>query len=148
MHSMEPTNIPIFNLIMKPLYCLRGAFSRHRTFLWFCTCVLSMLFGFRRDGTIQEDVNNLNLKKKHYHNMLHLYRSDSFDLPCVVSLWRKTVMEICEFYTVNGRCIVVGDSTKKSKEGRKMMGCNYIVLPIPNQKVPPFTEFMQERLWF
>ena len=32
-------------------------------------------------------------------------------------------MEICEFYTVNGRCIVVGDSTKKSKEGRRMMGC-------------------------
>ena len=119
---MKNKPIPLFHLIMEPLYCLRDAFTRHNCFLWFCTAVLAVLFGYRRYGTIQDDLNTLVIGEEHYHSFLHFFNSDALKLPKLVKLWRLTVKEKCSFYKKNNRCVIVGDSTKSSKEGRRMIG--------------------------
>ena len=102
---------------------LRPAFSRKRTFLWFCvslagTCIRSDLAG------VSSIVRSLGLKGKYYDRLLDMFHSNAIDLDYLAQLWTSIMMKVLEPFLMraNGRIVLLADGIKIAKSGKKMPG--------------------------
>ena len=111
--------ISLWNMIV----CLKPAFSRTRTFLWFATCVIGLIV--RKDlAGVTSIVRALGLQCKYYDRLLDFFHSNAVNRNKLAQLWTSLVITTCKdlLLTHNGRLIVIGDGIKAPKSGRKMPG--------------------------
>lgn len=109
-------------LIVILLNGLRQGVSRQRAFDWLCSFILGLMIQFRPLSSVQSVLNALEMNEKYYTCLDDMFRSDAIDLTLITDCWVNTVKENCEFHKVNGRTLIVSDSSKKAKEGRRMPG--------------------------
>jgi len=64
-------------------------------------------------------IRELWLSPQHYESMLHFFRSAAWKIESLRGWWLQAVSASGVLYQENGMPIMVGDGTKKSKEGRK-----------------------------
>jgi hypothetical protein len=101
--------------------CLRPAFSRQKTFLWFIVCVAGM--SVRSDNLgVSSIVRALALDERFYDNLLGSYHSTAIKWSRLGALWTRTVLSLFgeKIERVNGRPILLADGKKIAKEGKKM----------------------------
>ena len=101
--------------------CLRPAFARTRTFLWFIAamagaCIRSDLAG------VTSIVRALGLEEKYYDRLLDMFHSDAIKLDKLTQLWTSLVLRILNssLLRVGGRVVLLADGIKGAKAGRKM----------------------------
>lgn len=100
---------------------LRGAFSRKRTFLWFCLCIAGITA--RKDlAGVTSIIRSLGLREIFYDRLLDCFHSSSINLNLLTVLWTKLIRRCCADFllTVNGRLVILGDGIKTAKAGKKM----------------------------
>ena len=99
---------------------LRPACSRLRSFLWFATCVAGMIVRADLLG-VTSTIRALGLQQKYYDALLDSFHSSAIKLDAMTRLWAQVVLQrFPGVVRVNGRLVLVGDSIKIPKRGRKM----------------------------
>ena len=102
---------------------LRAAFSRQRTYLWFCVGLMGLTV--RRDlAGVSSSIRALGLRGDVYIRLLRMFHSDAIKTDKLAELWLKTVKHYLSkhLYRVNDRLVLLGDGIKIPKEGKKMPG--------------------------
>lgn len=104
------------------IYCLRPAFSRQQTFMWFVVSVIGLTVRSEHLG-VTSIIRALGLDSKYYDNLLDNFHSTGINLDVLSSIWAKLVIQkFPGLVKVNGRLVLVGDGIKIAKEGKKMPG--------------------------
>ena len=104
------------------IYCLRPAFSRQQTFMWFVVSVVGLTVRSEHLG-VTSIIRALGLDSKYYDNLLDNFHSTGINLDVLSSIWAKLVIQkFPGLVKVNGRLVLVGDGIKIAKEGKKMPG--------------------------
>jgi hypothetical protein len=112
--------LSLWGLWWNAIQLLRPAFSRLSTFMWFATIVAGMTVRVDTLG-ITSIVRALNLRPKLYHRLLAHFHSTGVKLDRLAALWTQLAMRLFSSpVRVNGRLVLVGDSIKIPKRGRKM----------------------------
>jgi hypothetical protein len=109
----------MLNWLNKILMDARGNFTRASAHQWFVIIVLGLMIGQERIG-VTSIIRELWLSPQHYAAVLHFFRSAAWKLASLRGWWIKAVLESGVLHQENGMPVMVGDGTKKSKEGRKM----------------------------
>ena len=111
----------IFGGFELALRRLRPAFSRKRTWLWFCTLVMGL--AARADGLgVTSAVRALDLREEAYAGLMRVFRSTAVDMERLAREWCAAVRDMAAPMLVNGRRVIAGDGVKVSKEGSLMPG--------------------------
>lgn len=100
---------------------LRGAFSRKRTFLWFCLCIAGI--SIRKDlAGVTSIVRALGLEAQFYDRLLDCFHSKAIDINLLSSMWTEVILRCCSglLLTVRGRIVLLGDGLKAPKAGKRM----------------------------
>lgn len=99
---------------------LRPAFSRERTFLWFCVALIGLTIRTDNNG-VTSIVRALGLTGSCYGGLIGMFHSSAITLDFLASLWVNIVLEhFPNVHKVNGRIVLIGDGIKIPKEGKKM----------------------------
>jgi hypothetical protein len=103
------------------VHCLRPAFSRSRTFLWFAAglaaaCARPDLAG------VTSFVRALGLRPSCYGCLLDMFHSTGVDLEKLTALWTRSVMRLMRPHVLEagGLPVLLADGIKVPKTGRKM----------------------------
>ena len=94
-------------------------FTRSQTHNWFIVSVIALMIGQEHVG-VTSFIRELWLNPVHYYSALHFFRSTALKLEVLRHWWIQTVLKSDVLYRENGMAVMVGDGTKKSKEGKKM----------------------------
>lgn len=98
---------------------LRGACSRHATFLWMMLVLASMAIRSDLLG-VTSFVRGSFLEPHCYHLLLNFFHSSALALHLLLEAWVRLAMRLFEPITVNGYTVFVADGLKVPKEGKKM----------------------------
>jgi len=105
------------------MLCLRPAFPRLRTFLWFvCAvggfCTRTDLLG------VTSFIRCLGLTPESYDRLLDMFHCSGLDSKVLRKLWVKAIFKFASamLWKVNGRIVLLGDGVKNPKSGKKMPG--------------------------
>ena len=99
----------------------RSLFSHHRTWLKFALVVLGFIASTEMVGVSSWcrfwllDVNG-------YHSLLQFFRSNAWSLSALTHHWAVFVLAQQQVVYTHGRCVLLGDHTYVSREGRRMPG--------------------------
>lgn len=111
----------IWKIWWSLVYCLRPAFSRTKTFLWFAVglaaaCARPDLAG------VTSFVRALGLRPGCYGCLLNMFHSTGVDLEKLTALWTRSVMRLLSPHVLaaGGRPVLLADGIKVPKTGRKM----------------------------
>lgn len=102
---------------------LRVAFSRSQTFIWFVVALAGMCIRTDHAG-VTSIVRALNLDPLYYRSLLHLFRSNAWNVERLTRVWVKWVMRVFGQYKVNGRYVLVADV----KDGSQIFGGGCVLL--------------------
>lgn len=99
----------------------RPAFTRTRTFLWFCLILTAMLIRTDLLG-ITSVIRTLGLQEVYYDRLLDLFRSTACHLPDLTRIWTSLLLNTISSFLLhsNGRIILLADGLKIPKSGKKM----------------------------
>jgi len=118
---------------------LRPAFTRNRTFLWFC---LSLAATCVRDDPVgvTSMIRSLGLKEICYDRLLDFFHSTAVDLDALTRLWMTLILSLLKpvLFTVQGRIVFVADGIKLAKTGRKMPAVKKLHQESDNNTKPEF----------
>lgn len=99
----------------------RPCFSRSSTFFWFLVIIYGFIIRLDHLGA-SSFIRWLFLNPDSYELMLRFFRAGSWSLPNLLNLWAGMCIDLFPPIEFNGRRVLIGDSTKVSKEARKMPG--------------------------
>ena len=119
--------------------CLRPAFSRTRSFLWFAASLAA--FCVRDDlRGVSSFVRALGLRKQFYDRLLDFFHSPALDMSKLTLLWTSLVLKVLKhrLFTVNGRIVLLADGIKAPKTGRKMPAVKKLHQESQNNSKPEF----------
>lgn len=119
--------------------CLRPAFSRGRSFLWFAAALAA--FSIRSDlNGVTSFVRALGLRKEFYDRFLDFFHSPSVDMPQLTATWTSLVVRVLQPYllTINGRIVLLADGIKAPKTGHKMPAVKKLHQESQNNSKPEF----------
>ena len=111
----------MLNNLWPVLLQFRHIFIHHTSFLWFCTIVIGLAGGCDDIGGITSIARNLQMTERGYWGILRFFSTHANKLSTIQDVWLSLTMR--HFDTVvkiAGRTLVTTDSTKTSKQGRKM----------------------------
>ena len=110
-------------LILKVFTSLRGAFPREASCMWFQAAVIGLIIR-PDDGGVTAVVRGLGLGERAYESVIKHFSRVSCDMGTLARLWTVAVLSMADqkLYRVNGRSVIVADSTKGAKTGRRMPG--------------------------
>lgn len=113
--------------LWQPLYqCmleLRGACSRHTTFLWMCIIIMSMMLRYGDHDGVTSIIRMFGLIPVCYDRILDFLHSPALDLDLLLRSWVNLALKIFPNpILVNNRFVLIGDGIKIAKEGKKMPG--------------------------
>ena len=94
-------------------------FARKATHKWFVVIIIGLMIGQEHVG-VTSIIRELCLNPIHYDAALHFFRSTGWSADHIRGWWIEVLMAAGVLYKENGMPVMVGDGTKKSKEGRKM----------------------------
>jgi len=118
--------LPIVHQALSPL---TSAFPRVTGFLYFCLIIFGMIM---RSDTYEVTafIRALGLHKSSYQNLINHFEGVPVCLDKLVELWCMSVFTMLGplVYRVEGRPVLVGDSTKQHKRDRP---------PLPRQTPEP-----------
>lgn len=97
----------------------RANFNRASTHRWFVVIIIALMVGQEHMG-VTSIIRELCLEPSYYDSLLHFFRSTAFTHGELTKWWIQTVIKAGVVCRENGMPVLVGDGTKKSKEGRKM----------------------------
>lgn len=99
----------------------RPCFSRYSAYCWFLIIVSGFIIRLDHLGA-SSFVRWLFLNPDCYELMLRFFRASSWSLPNLLSLWGGMCVDLFPVIEFNGRRLLIGDTTKVSKEAQKMPG--------------------------
>ena len=111
----------MWDKIDKILLGFQGVFKRKAAYRWFVILVVGMLIRSDTLG-LTSVIRDMMLRPQDYESMLHFFRAQSWDISEVRNSWYKIIAEQAPLYKITSRTVMVGDGTKKAKEGRYMPG--------------------------
>ncbi len=115
----------------------RSLFSHHCTWLKFAMIVLGFIASTEMVGVSSWcrfwllDVNG-------YHSLLQFFRSSAWSLSELTRHWEVFVLAQRQVVELHGRCVLLGDHTHVSKEGRRMPGVVTIHQESETQSKPSY----------
>ena len=109
----------MLNWLDETLKDASHCFTRTQAHKWFIVVVVGLMIGQEHVG-VTSIIRELWLDPIHYHAALHFFRSSALKLDTLRDWWVQAVLKTGILYTESGMCVMVGDGTKKSKEGKKM----------------------------
>jgi len=118
--------MPLWNLWWSWVEPLRGASSRHRSFLWLAVaiagfCVRGDLLG------VTAIVRALGLDERFYDRLLDFFHSAAVDVGRLTRCWVQVLFaRLPGIYRANGRPVLLGDGLKNPKRGRKMPAVKHL----------------------
>jgi len=121
-------------LLLMP-FC--QCFSRKAAYNWFVMVVFGLIVRLDQRG-VTSFVRSLALSPKHYDNMLHFFRSTSWNLSNIQECWMKIVHKTAPVLEMNGLVLMAGDCTKEPKEANKMPGVKKMHQDSENSAKPTF----------
>jgi hypothetical protein len=121
----------------KLLVRFRRAFSREATFEWFVLIVFAMLFRLEAAG-VTSFVRALGLSPLEYRNLLHFFHSSATSTRMLSEIWVEIALELAPAVRLRGRPVMLADSIKVAKEGRKMPAVKWLHQESENNTKPPF----------
>jgi len=101
------------------LGAMRPAFTRRATFLWFVIVFVGFLLRIDTFG-VSSVVRALYLAPYCYPSLIHFFHSSAFSLDTLIQRWQKWLIKEKFVYRVGNRIVMLGDHTKKPKDGRRM----------------------------
>ncbi len=107
--------------IDRILMQFRGCFSRIAAFNWFVIVIIGFTVRFDSYG-VTSFIRWLDMNPALYVALLAFFRADSWKLSRLLQCWWRIVLQKCPLIKIDGRCLVVGDGIKISKEAKKMPG--------------------------
>jgi hypothetical protein len=107
--------------IEQILVALRPAFRRTATFEWFVLLLWGTLLTTQVPA-VTSYVNALGLGERYYHQALHWFHSQAFEIDELCARWSAWLGQHPQSQRLQGQRVYVGDGIKVSKEGRKMPG--------------------------
>jgi len=110
---------PPWSRILRILPQFRKAFSRHRTFLWFCCLTLATVLRTDILG-VTSLARSLGGKAKIYDCLLGFFASGAVKLVVLSRIWAGILATHKMAIKVNGRILLVVDGIKAPKSGRQM----------------------------
>ena len=111
----------MLNYVNEILTGFRSCFRRYATYRWFVIIVVGLMLRGDHLG-VTSVIRDLTLSHDCYESMLHFFRSEAFDLRCIVDRWLSIVKKYAPIHRENGMVVLIGDGVKQSKEGRFMPG--------------------------
>ena len=124
-----------WNLVL----CLRPAFTRYRSFLWFAAALAA--FSVRGDlRGVTSFVRALGLRQQFYDRLLDFFHSPAVEMPKLTVIWTGLVLRVLKrlIFTVNGRIVLLADGIKAPKTGRKMPAVKKLHQESQNNSKPEF----------
>jgi hypothetical protein len=110
---------PLWTRILRILSLFRKAFSRQRTFLWFCCVILATTLRTDLLG-VTSLVRSLGGKAKIYDCLLGFFASRAIKLDVMARIWAQILVSHKMAHKVNGRILLIVDGIKAPKSGRQM----------------------------
>jgi hypothetical protein len=80
---------------------------------------MGLMIGQEHAG-VTSIIREMWLNPQHYANLLHFFRSSAWNAESIGRWWIQTLKATGVLYQESGMPVLVGDGTKKGKEGRKM----------------------------
>jgi hypothetical protein len=111
----------MFTLLDRILARFRPHFERHTTFTWFVVVIVGFYICADHEG-LTSMVRWLSLHPSCYGKLVHFFYATSWNLETLMPVWMNWVQTMCPVLRFNGRALLIGDSIKVAKEGRKMPG--------------------------
>jgi hypothetical protein len=99
----------------------RPCFSRSGAYLWFLIIIAGFIIRLDHLGA-SSFIRWLFLAPDCYELMLRFFRAGSWSLKHLMSVWAGMCVSLFPPIDFNGRRVLIGDSTKVSKEAEKMPG--------------------------
>ena len=109
----------MFQLINVILLQFLPRFKRTKTWRRFVALVIGFMIRTSHCG-VTATISGLRLKPTEYHNMLHFFRSDGYEVQELYREWIRIAMERGNVVRVGGRVLINGDHIKIPKEGVRM----------------------------
>ena len=110
---------PLWSRILRTLPQFRKAFSRNKTFLWFCCLTLATALRTDLSG-VTSLARSLGGKSKVYDCLLGFFASEAVNLNVLTRIWARMLSSHKMALKVNGRILLVVDGIKAPKSGRLM----------------------------
>jgi len=103
------------------LNMFRGSFSREKAFSWFVIVVIGLMIRTDKLG-VSSFIRELSLNSELYHNLLHFFRADSWNVLTLSTNFIDIIMKSNMIYMIDGMPVLVGDGVKTGKESKRMPG--------------------------
>ena len=81
----------MLNYVNEILTGFRSCFRRYATYRWFVIIVVGLMLRGDHLG-VTSVIRDLTLSHDCYESMLHFFRSEAFDLRCIVDRWLSIIM--------------------------------------------------------
>ena len=111
----------MWNRIEEILEGFRKEFSHRAAYRWLIVLVIGIMIRTDKLG-VTSVVRDLALRPECYESMMRFFRASSWRLSSMQAAWLVIVSRQAPLWRHRGRVVLIGDGTKKSKEGVKMPG--------------------------
>jgi hypothetical protein len=115
----------------------RPCFARSTAYCWFLIVVAGFIVRLDHLGA-SSFIRWLFLNPDCYELMLRFFRASSWSLPNLLSLWAGMCVDLFPAIEFNGRRLLIGDTTKVSKEAQKMPGVKTLRQESENSGKPEY----------
>lgn len=129
----------MWTCVQTVLLRFRPCFSRSATYFWFLIIVCGFIIRFDHLGA-SSFIRWLFLNPDCYELMLRFFRASSWGLANLLSLWATMCLDLFPAIEFNGRRLMVGDTTKVSKEAQKMPGVKTLRQESENSGKPDYIQ--------
>ena len=124
--------------IDKVLASFRSVFSRNAAYKWFVIAVIGLMLRSDHLG-VTSIMRDLGLAPICYESLIHFFHSEAWNVQEVAWQWLKVVNTYAPLYhTCHGMCVMAGDGTKQSKEGRYMPGVKRLAQESEDSSKPEY----------
>ena len=127
----------MWSCVQPVLLRFRPCFSRSAAYFWFLIIVCGFIIRLDHLGT-SSFVRWLFLNPDCYELMLRFFRASSWDLTSLLCLWVGMCLDLFPVVEFNGRRLLLGDTTKVSKEAKKMPGVKILRQESENSGKPEY----------
>lgn len=116
------TSVSFLPTVNQALSLLADAFPRQVSFHYFCLIIFGMIMRVDTYG-VTALIRGVGLGRRSYESLIKHFERLPVDLGKLAEAWAVCVFAMLEhcLYEVNGRLVVVGDSIKVAKCGRRMV---------------------------
>jgi hypothetical protein len=129
----------MFQLLDSILHEFRACFKRNKTWKWFVVAVIGFMIRKDQRG-VTSIISSLRLDPRHYHTLLHFFRSRGYKVTSLYDKWIKAATKQSEMERASGRIVLLGDHSKVVKEGRRMPGIQILHQESENSGKPAYIE--------